>query len=220
MFLPVIAAAVAQEEKDVELEDLFAAGVVEVTDIHDAYFKLWQYDRGKPMILLFGSPDNDPPRELFYAPTPVASGLNQAAGDIALQDETLANSPGRTQSLMEGIEQLRQNLPIDQVIILDGEWGPSLGLAYVETYPELVGNFVVPVLPDWPENRIAVKQDTEVPPPSFDEWVKSLPFQVIGHPNQPSETGERKKGENTEHHHSVKDALIHAMTAIAVVFGF
>ena len=122
----------------------FKTGHLQVSDIHSIYYELCGNPDGKPLFMLHGGPgsESSPHMRRFGDPEKFLIVLHdqRGCGKSTPYAELRENT---TRNLVEDIEQLRQHLKLEQIIILGGSWGATLGLAYAETYPKNVEGLIL-----------------------------------------------------------------------------
>jgi proline iminopeptidase len=115
-----------------------------VSDIHEIYFELCGNPKGKPVFVIHGGPGIgcSPYMRQFFNPEKFLIVLHdqRGAGKSRPNAEIRENT---TQNLVEDIEQLRQKLGLEKIILFGGSWGSTLSLAYAEKYPENVSGMVL-----------------------------------------------------------------------------
>jgi len=124
-------------------------GMLEVGDGNLTYWEVCGNPDGKPAVVLHGGPGSGctPGWRRFFDP---------AAYRIVLFDQRgcgrstpHASDPGvdlatnTTHHLIADVENLREHLGIEQWLVFGGSWGSTLGLAYVQAYPERVSEVVL-----------------------------------------------------------------------------
>jgi len=126
-----------------EIEPL-ETGHLQVSDIHSIYYELCGNPDGKPLFMLHGGPgsESSPFMRRFGDPEKFLIVLHdqRGCGKSTPYAELRENT---TQNLVDDIEQLRQHLELEEIIILGGSWGATLALAYAETYPENVEGLIL-----------------------------------------------------------------------------
>ncbi len=117
----------------------FETGYLKVSSIHEIYYELCGNREGTPVFVLHGGPGAscspymrrffDPAKFLIVLPDQRGCGKSKPFGEI---------KENTTQDLVEDIERLRTHLKLGKIILFGGSWGTTLGLAYGETYPDIV----------------------------------------------------------------------------------
>lgn len=122
----------------------FESGFLKVSEIHEIYYELSGNRDGKPVFVLHGGPggSSSPYMRRFFDPNKFLIVLHdqRGAGQSKPHAELRENT---TQNLVKDIEQLRNHLKLDKIIIFGGSWGTTLGLAYAEAYPQNVSGIVL-----------------------------------------------------------------------------
>jgi proline iminopeptidase len=117
---------------------------LKVSDIHELYYELCGNPEGIPVFVLHGGPGSgsSPFMRRFFNPEKYLIVLHDQRG--AGKSKPYADiRDNTTQHLVEDIEQLRNHLGLDNVILFGGSWGTTLGLAYAEAYPAHVSGLVL-----------------------------------------------------------------------------
>jgi hypothetical protein len=200
-----------------KLNESLSLGVVDVWEIHDGVYQLFRQAGDHPLILLFGEQDPSPVYPPYASPFFMIR-------DAGMQGENAdTTSFDDTKKIVEEIESIRRQLPRDSVIILEAGEGPTVGSAYRETYPENVLELLDPLyLPESGsgsgDNEVRVGEESS--DLYLDLVMESLQRQVIGYRPDVKSIEEMESGEeNRKDQNKVKKALIHVMTAIAVILG-
>jgi proline iminopeptidase len=119
-------------------------GYLKVSDLHEIYYELCGNPKGKPVFVLHGGPggSTSPYYRRFFNPETYLIVLHdqRGAGKSRPAFEIRENT---TQHLVEDIEQLRNHLKLEEIILFGGSWGSTLALAYGETYPANVSGMVL-----------------------------------------------------------------------------
>lgn len=119
-------------------------GYLKVSDLHEIYYELCGNPKGKPVFVLHGGPggSTSPYYRRFFNPETYLIVLHdqRGAGKSRPAFEIRENT---TQHLVEDIEQLRNHLKLEKIILFGGSWGSTLALAYGETYPANVSGMVL-----------------------------------------------------------------------------
>lgn len=169
-----------QDKKDVtdkiklwpEIEP-FQSGYLKVSDIHEIYFELCGNLKGKPVFVIHGGPGIgcSPYMRQFFNPDKFLIVLHdqRGAGKSRPNAEIRENT---TQNLVEDIEQLRQKLGLEKIILFGGSWGSTLSLAYAEKYPENVSGMVLRGI--WFGSKEESDNPLRVIPLFFPEMYKSV----------------------------------------------
>jgi proline iminopeptidase len=122
----------------------YETGYLKVSDLHEIYYELSGNPNGKPVFVLHGGPggSTSPYYRQFFNPETYLIVLHdqRGAGKCRPAFEIRENT---TQHLVEDIEQLRNHLKLEKVILFGGSWGSTLALAYGETYPANVSGMVL-----------------------------------------------------------------------------
>ncbi len=122
----------------------FESGFLKVSEIHEIYYELSGNRDGKPVFVLHGGPggSSSPYMRRFFDPNKFLIVLHdqRGAGQSKPHAELRENT---TQNLVKDIEQLRNHLKLDKIIIFGGSWGTTLGLAYAEAYQQNVSGIVL-----------------------------------------------------------------------------
>ena len=122
----------------------YESGYLRVSPVHEIYYEQSGNPDGLPVFVLHGGPGGssspymrrffDPARYLIVLHDQRGAGRSRPLGELREND---------TWALVEDIERLRRHLQLEQVVILGGSWGATLGLAYAENYPENVSALVL-----------------------------------------------------------------------------
>jgi proline iminopeptidase len=122
----------------------YARGRLKVSDLHEIYFEECGNPGGKPVVVLHGGPGGgvSPGLRRFHDPGHYRiilfdqRGCGRSTPHASLIDNT-------TWHLVSDIEALRQHLQIERWQVFGGSWGSTLALAYGQTHPERVVEFVL-----------------------------------------------------------------------------
>jgi proline iminopeptidase len=151
----------------------FQSGYLKVSDIHEIYYELCGNIKGKPVFVIHGGPGIgcSPYMRQFFNPDKFLIVLHdqRGAGKSRPNAEIRENT---TQNLVEDIEQLRQKLSLDKIILFGGSWGSTLSLAYAEKYPENVSGMVLRGI--WFGSKGESDNPLRVIPLFFPEMYKSV----------------------------------------------
>ena len=122
----------------------YQIGYLKVSDLHEIYYELCGNPKGKPVFVLHGGPGGScsPYMRRFFNPQKYLIVLHdqRGAGKSKPYAETKENT---TQLLVKDIEQLRNHLKLDKIILFGGSWGSTLALAYGEAFPQNVSAIVL-----------------------------------------------------------------------------
>jgi proline iminopeptidase len=121
------------------------SGYLKVSEIHELYWELVGNPEGIQVIFLHGGPGGgiSPLNRRFFDPEKYNVLLfdQRGAGQSRPAAEWRENN---TDLLIEDINRLREHVGFSgPAIIFGGSWGSTLGVAYAETYPELVSGLVL-----------------------------------------------------------------------------
>ncbi len=124
--------------------DPYETGMLAVSSHHEIYFEVAGNPRGKPVVVCHGGPGggSTPSMRRYFDPTRYRiiifdqRGCGRSKPHASLQDNT-------TWDLVADMEKLRVHLEVDQWQVFGGSWGSTLALAYGETHPERVTEFVL-----------------------------------------------------------------------------
>ncbi len=122
----------------------YQTGYLRVSEVHEIFYQLGGNPHGKPVLVIHGGPGAGcSPRDFrYFDPQKFMiilhdqRGAGQSRPYAELRDNTTAH-------LIADIEQLRQFLGVDRVILFGGSWGTTLALAYAESFPEHVGGMIL-----------------------------------------------------------------------------
>ncbi|KAK6840507.1 hypothetical protein PG995_016261 [Apiospora arundinis] len=126
-------------------EDAFDEGFLQVDSIHNLYYAQYGARDGKPVIFLHGGPGGGTSKGNtgFFNPAIYRvvlldqRGAGKSTPIAELRDNT-------TQHLVADIETLREHLGIPKWhMTFGGSWGATLGLAYAQAHPAMVGSLVL-----------------------------------------------------------------------------
>ncbi|APC92399.1 MULTISPECIES: prolyl aminopeptidase [Francisella] len=117
---------------------------LKVSDIHTIYFEECGNPNGKPVVFIHGGPGGgiQPSYRQYFNPERYRiilvdqRGCGKSTPFAELRENT-------TWHLIEDFEQIRKRLSIDKWMIFGGSWGSTLGLAYAQTYPEVVTELIL-----------------------------------------------------------------------------
>lgn len=122
----------------------FARGRLRVSELHEIYFERCGNPRGKPVVVLHGGPGggSSPTLRRFHDPENYhiilfdQRGCGNSTPHACLTDNT-------TWHLASDMEMLRAHLGIEKWQVFGGSWGSTLALAYGQSHPERVREFVL-----------------------------------------------------------------------------
>lgn len=117
---------------------------LKVSDIHTIYFEECGNPSGKPALFIHGGPGGgiQPSYRQYFNPDKYRvilidqRGCGKSTPFAELRENT-------TQNLIEDFEKIRKKLNIDKWMLFGGSWGSTLGLAYAQTYPDVVTELVL-----------------------------------------------------------------------------
>ena len=122
----------------------FQTGYLKVSDLHEIYYELCGNPEGKPVFVLHGGPGGScsPYMRRFFNPEKFLIVLydQRGCGKSKPFAEIRENTTGH---LVEDIEQLRNMLHVDQIVLFGGSWGSTLALAYGESHAGHVAGMVL-----------------------------------------------------------------------------
>jgi len=117
----------------------FAAGMLQVSDIHTIYYERVGTPKGIPVVFLHGGPGGGliPLYRQFFDPSAFHVILfdQRGSGRSIPHAELRENT---TWDLISDIETLRKKFEIDKWYVFGGSWGSTLSLAYAINHPERV----------------------------------------------------------------------------------
>ncbi|MEZ4860087.1 MAG: prolyl aminopeptidase [Caldilineaceae bacterium] len=127
----------------------YTHGLLDVGDGHQIYWECCGNPQGKPAVVLHGGPGSGCSLRMrrYFDPNAYRIVLfdqrncgrsTPHAGDTGTDLAT-----NTTAHLLADIEQLRQQLGIEQWLVLGSSWGSTLGLAYAERHPERVTELIL-----------------------------------------------------------------------------
>lgn len=122
----------------------FARGRLQVSELHEIYFERCGNPKGKPVVVLHGGPGggSSPTLRRFHDPEKYQiilfdqRGCGNSTPHACLTDNT-------TSHLVADMELLRIRFGIESWQVFGGSWGSTLALAYGQTHPERVAEFVL-----------------------------------------------------------------------------
>jgi proline iminopeptidase len=122
----------------------FARGRLAVSDVHEIYFEQCGNPKGVPVIVLHGGPGGgiSPNLRRFHDPAIYRiilfdqRGCGASTPHACLIDNT-------TWHLVADMEKLREHLQIEKWQVFGGSWGSTLALAYGESHPSRVTQFIL-----------------------------------------------------------------------------
>jgi proline iminopeptidase len=122
----------------------FARGRLQVSDLHEIYFERCGNPKGKPVVVLHGGPGggSSPTLRRFHDPEKYhiilfdQRGCGNSTPHACLTDNT-------TWHLVADMELLREHLAIETWQVFGGSWGSTLALAYGQSHPERVTEFML-----------------------------------------------------------------------------
>ena len=122
----------------------YSFGYLNVSSLHEIYYEEAGNPRGKPLFILHGGPGAgcspeyrrwaNPDRFRMILHDQRGAGRSRPFGE--LRENT-------TRHLVQDLENLRQHLEIERMILLGGSWGSTLALAYAETHPDRVSGLIL-----------------------------------------------------------------------------
>ncbi|NEA36437.1 prolyl aminopeptidase [Streptomyces sp. SID13031] len=124
-------------------------GMLDVGDGQLVYWEVCGNPEGKPAVVLHGGPGSGAGAfwRRFFDPAKYRvvlfdqRGCGRSTPDAAEPDADL--STNTTWHLVADIEQLREQLGIEQWLVLGASWGATLAFAYAEQHPSAVSEIVV-----------------------------------------------------------------------------
>ncbi len=122
----------------------FKTGYLKVSDVHEIYYELCGNPDGSPVFVIHGGPGAgcSPYMRQFFNPEKYLIVLHDQRG--CGKSKPIAElKENNTQELVKDIEQLREKLNLDKIILFGGSWGTTLSLSYAEEYPENVKAMVL-----------------------------------------------------------------------------
>ena len=122
----------------------YEAGVLRVSARHELYFEVSGNPRGKPVVVCHGGPGggSTPSMRRYFDPDLYRivvfdqRGCGRSRPHADLTENT-------TWDLVADMEKLRIHLGIEQWQVFGGSWGSTLALAYGQSHPERVTEFVL-----------------------------------------------------------------------------
>ncbi len=162
----------------------FQEGFLDVSPLHSIYYEQSGNPDGKPVIFVHGGPGagTSPDHRRFFDPAGYQiilfdqRGCGKSKPFAALEDNT-------TQDLISDMEQIRAHLGIDRWQVFGGSWGSTLGLAYVQTYPNRVTELILRgIFLCRPEEIHWLYQDgaSQIFPEAFERYLAPIPFEERG----------------------------------------
>jgi len=122
----------------------FNESLVPVSALHTVHFEQCGNPNGTPVLFVHGGPGGgiDPIYRQFFNPDKYHVILvnQRGAGKSTPHAELKENN---TQNLIQDFETIREQLQIDQWMVLGGSWGSTLGLAYAQAHPNRVTKLVL-----------------------------------------------------------------------------
>jgi proline iminopeptidase len=124
-------------------------GLLDVGDANLVYWEACGNPDGKPAVVLHGGPGSGctPGWRRYFDPDRYRiilfdqRGCGRSTPDAG--DSSVDLAANTTHHLIADIERLRRHLQIDRWLVFGGSWGSTLGLAYIEKYPEHVSEAVL-----------------------------------------------------------------------------
>lgn len=117
---------------------------LQVSSIHKIYFEEAGNPMGKPVVVLHGGPGSrsKPKYRRFFNPGKwrVIMFDQRGCGKSKPSGEIKNNT---TTDLVEDTEKIRKYLKIKKWTVFGGSWGSTLGLAYIEKYPNTVSDIIL-----------------------------------------------------------------------------
>jgi len=122
----------------------YETGFLQVSPIHNIYYEISGNPEGKPVIVCHGGPGGGttPTMRSYFDPERYRiilfdqRGCGQSQPNACLEDNT-------TWDLIEDMEKIRTHLGVDRWQVFGGSWGSTLALAYGQSHPERVTEFVL-----------------------------------------------------------------------------
>lgn len=115
-----------------------------MSDLHEIYFEQSGRRDGKPVLFLHGGPGGgtDPKHRRFFDPNRYRIVMldQRGCGKSRPHAELEGND---TWSLVDDLENLREQLGIDRWQVFGGSWGSTLAIAYAEKHPDRVTELVL-----------------------------------------------------------------------------
>ncbi len=119
-------------------------GMLQVSDLHQAYWEECGNPNGKPVVFVHGGPGGgtSPKSRGFFNPEKYRiiqfdqRGCGKSTPHACLEENT-------TWDLIADMEKIREMLGIEKWQVFGGSWGSTLSLAYAQTHPERVTELVL-----------------------------------------------------------------------------
>ncbi len=124
--------------------DPFDSGFLSVSSLHKIYYERSGNPDGKPVIVCHGGPGggSTPSMRRYFDPERYhitifdQRGCGRSTPNACLEENT-------TWDLVADMEALREKFSIEKWQVFGGSWGSTLALAYGQTHPERVSEFVL-----------------------------------------------------------------------------
>lgn len=124
--------------------DPFDVGTIKVSPIHTLYYERSGNPKGRPVIVCHGGPGggSTPSMRRYFDPSLYQiilfdqRGCGRSTPHACLEENT-------TWDLVADMEKLRVHFGINKWQVFGGSWGSTLALAYGQTHPERVLEFVL-----------------------------------------------------------------------------
>lgn len=124
--------------------DPYETGMLNVSLQHEIYFEVSGNPRGKPVVVCHGGPGggSTPSMRRYFDPERYKiilfdqRGCGHSKPHASLEENT-------TWDLVADMEKLRAHLEVERWQVFGGSWGSTLALAYGQTHPERVTEFVL-----------------------------------------------------------------------------
>lgn len=121
-----------------------SSALLDVGNGHQVYYEVSGNPHGLPVVFLHGGPGSGakPHHRQFFDPDRYRivifdqRGTGRSLPHGRLQDNT-------TQDLLADMETIRQQLAIENWLVLGGSWGATLALLYAQAYPDRVNGLIL-----------------------------------------------------------------------------
>ncbi len=122
----------------------FNEGYVQVSEIHQLYYREFGNPDGVPVVLNHGGPGAglSPRRVDLFDPSFYRIIMYDQRGAMRSKP-FLSLDDNHTQALVKDLHTLKNHLNVKQWLVFGGSWGSTLSLAYAQHYPEDVLGMVI-----------------------------------------------------------------------------